>query len=229
MIVGDLGIRGHDVAGFLGNLGLPLERGVERAGIANPKVAFFQFRHELTAQARQQAERGGEDRGKERHGQPAMLQADSQRLEITVFDEADEEIIRNRLEILEEQQAEHGRQHQGHSRRRRGRRRRSAPSARKLPSGPLHGEQRNEGADHDERGKEQARSISLAACKMRSLSGSAGFVGLAARQVAVDVFGHDDRRIDDDAEIDRADREQVRRLSAQKAGPKRRRAVPAEC
>ncbi len=43
-----------------------------------------------------------------------------------------------------------------------------------------------------------------------------GQVGVVARgQVAVDVLDHHDRGIDDDAEIDRPDRQQVRRLAAQ--------------
>ena len=42
-----------------------------------------------------------------------------------------------------------------------------------------------------------------------------GQVGMVARgEIAVDVLDHDDGRIDDDAEIDRADREQVCRLAA---------------
>src|ERR1700728_3368775 len=43
-----------------------------------------------------------------------------------------------------------------------------------------------------------------------------GQVGVSARgQVAVDILNHHDGRIDDDAEIDRPDRQQVRRLAAE--------------
>ena len=49
--------------------------------------------------------------------------------------------------------------------------------------------------------------------RIRSLERQLGVV--AGAEVAVDVFHHDDRRIDDDAEIDRPDRQQIGRLAAQ--------------
>ena len=60
--------------------------------------------------------------------------------------------------------------------------------------------------------KNRARSISYDASMIRSISGrvrSAFF----ARDVPEHVFDDDHRAVDDDAEIDRADREQVGRLS----------------
>ena len=93
------------------------------------------------------------------------------------------------------------------------RRRRSGPWDRTAPLRPLHREQRNERADHDQP-REQQRPVDLPRCaKDAVLQRQPGV--LAAGQVAVDVLGHDHRGVDDDAEIDRADREQVRRLAAE--------------
>ena len=57
-----------------------------------------------------------------------------------------------------------------------------------------------------------ARSISLAARKMRVFKRRPGV--FAADQPAVDVLGDNHRGIDDDAEVDRADRKQVGRLAS---------------
>ena len=151
---------------------------------------------------------------KEQHGQPTVLQAAVQLPQIAVLDEANEEIVGNRLEILEQQQAQHGRQHhrqgQGPGQRRGiGLRHRAEQG----PCRPLHREQGNERAHHDERRKQQGAVDFARRAKDAGLQRQIGV--LPAGQVTVDVLGNDDRGIDDDAEVHRADGEQVRRLAPQ--------------
>ena len=144
-----------------------------------------------------------------------MPQADAERLQIAVLDEANEEVVRNRLEILEQQHAQHGRQHQGQGqgpgqRRGVGLRHRAEQGPRRT----LQREQGNERAHHDERRKQQGTVDFARRAKNAGFQRQIGV--LPAGQVTVDVLGNDDRRIDDDAEVHRADGEQIRRLAPQK-------------
>ena len=126
----------------------------------------------------------------------------------------DEHVLLDRLEVLEEQHAQHRRQRHGqHQGAGQGERvgLRHGPEELSLRAG--HGKQRHEGAHHDQDGKQQ-RMVDLVHEELDPLL--EGQVGVVARgQVAVDVLDHHDRGIDDDAEIDRPDRQQVRRLAAQ--------------
>ena len=86
----------------------------------------------------------------------------------------------------------------------------------------LHGEQRQERRDGDDHREEDrlvdldgARSGCGAACRSSRASRSGCLRARMVRQMAEDVLHHDDGRIDDDAEIDGADRQQVGGFAAQ--------------
>ena len=78
--------------------------------------------------------------------------------------------------------------------------------------GAAHGEERQEGADDDQR-REEERPLDLVRGVGDPVDERAGAVGAVLGDVPVDRLDDDDRAIDDDSEIDRPDGEQVRRLA----------------
>ncbi len=102
-----LGVGGHDGPRLPGDLDLALQRDVERRGAANPQVAFFQLGHELAAHATgpgmavpTMSERHDDD------GRPAILQTDLELPEVAELQDADQEVLADRLEVLEEKHAQ---------------------------------------------------------------------------------------------------------------------------
>ena len=224
----DLGIGGHDGPCLPGDLGVSLERRVERSGAANPHVALFQRGHEFAAQEGQHHDRADGQRRHHADGHPTVFEANPQVSQVARLHPADEPVVGRRLQILEQQQAQHRRhgqrQQQGAAQ---GEGVRVGHRSEDLPFGPLHGEQRQKGADHDGRREEQSPLDLVRGLENPLLQRQLGI--FARAEVAIDVLDHDHRRIDDDAEIDRADRQQIGRLAPHDTARRTRRTGPAEC
>ena len=144
-------------------------------GAADPQVALLQLRHELVAQ------RTAPGRACPAISVPMTatvaqryLQARCQLAQVAALQEAHQEVVRRRLEVLEEEQAQHRRQRQGQEQgAAQGEGVGVGHRAEDLPFRPAHGEQRDEGAHHDQRREEQRpRRSRWVERRMRSLSGS---------------------------------------------------------
>ena len=92
-----------------------LQRDVEREGAANPQVALLQLRHELAAERAGQRTRSADDRDGRRRARvsPAVAQADVRAAAgSAIFRQRTRKLSADRLEVLEEQQAQHRGQRQ---------------------------------------------------------------------------------------------------------------------
>ena len=203
------GKRAHDRTGDLAFARRIVERGIQGEGSANPQVAFLQFRHEFAAQPRQSVKnRAADEKREQAQGETSMVEKEPELLQIGPFQPAHHAVVLPRLQVFEEQHARTGessqRQQQG-----------AAECegvgvghrAEQLAFGTGHREQRHEGADDDRRGEEQGLLHFQAGEENALLQRQFGM--FAGTELAVDVLDHDDGRVDDDAEVDRPDRQQV--------------------
>src|SRR5581483_11423817 len=202
--------------------GLPgLERDGRRQHAADPEVALLELRQELGAEiggehAADEEKAAGNDRGPRRvaHGEdqhPLVERADAPDQEGLDFGE----LVRQ--------------QNRGHDRRHRegrdhGAEQRIGVGARHRPEDlaldALHGEQRQDRRDRDDHREEDGavdldRGGEHAVQLVAQPAFAAELVARVMGQMAEDVLHHDDGAVDDDAEVDGADRQEIGGVAAQ--------------
>ena len=233
----DFGVTQQDGADLVDRRHAGFERNRRRHGRADPQVPLFQRRQELAAEPR--GDKAGYRKKDEpdRHRDLPIPERALQEGRVDAADGANDHRLDLAHPFGHQQRRQAGRHRERRDQRPHQRVGVSAGHrAEDLPLHPRHGEQGNE-RRHDDRGGEEHGAIDLQrahhdqpqpvvpAALLHGGVGPPGLFGQLMQQalplfrrgleVAIDVFHQDHRGIDDDAEIDRADRQQVGVLVAQ--------------
>ena len=183
-----------------------LERRGPRHQGPNPEIALLKRRHELHAQTRYE---GGGERHQPKHSGQHGIAGGECRLQHRA-EHGLEEVVDDGFLLLplvaEEEGAEHGRERDGQDQRPANRQRIGVGHrAEQGTSRPRHEEQRQEGAD-DDGGREEEWPLDLRSGRQDPVVEGAVAIAMAG-DVPVDVFDDDHGTVDDDAEVDCADRQ----------------------
>jgi hypothetical protein len=213
-------IAGDDLADLVDSIPAGVERDRGRQQGADPEIALFKFRQEFGAEAHAEAPADDKKRQRDHGGHARVAYGKPQDVLIDLTQLA-HEVRFDLVDFFRQQQRRH---HGGHCEcRDHGADQRVGVSPRHRPENlafhALHREQRQEGSNRDD-DREEDRLVDfdcggedpvqpVAAACIRWMTGG------VMRQVAENVFHHDDGAIDDDAQIDGADRQQIGGIAAQ--------------
>ena len=199
---------------YLADLGRDLRRFVERDGVghggAHPQRAFVQLRHELGADARDEQQRTRQQNGRGERRPPGMGEAEIEALGVSRFDGFESGVAPLPHALAHEPGAQHRQQRQRDDQRADQREDHGVRHRlEQRPGRPGQDIDRQE-AGHDHRDRVEQRAIHF----RRRVADDFHDVerrSLARGDLAEDVLHHHHRAIHQDAEIHRADGEQVGR------------------
>ncbi len=212
--VDHLGVLTEDQAHFRRQLRRLFERDIDRHGRPHPDIAFLQRRHKLTADERHGGDRRRQRRTRAADHQPFMIERPAEHDQIVPLDPGHDPGIPLFDGSRDQEGAERRRQGKGHEQRPGERQAVGHGHGREdLARHAGHGKQRQK-RHHDDRRRKKDRPAHFPR-RPHHMHGHGQSLRALVRDVIEDALHHDERRIDDDAEVDRAERNQIRRFPAQ--------------
>ncbi len=214
------GDRGHfgERAQYFADLRRDLRRFVERNRVghrcAHPQRAFVELGHELCADARHEQQRCGQHNRRRERRAARILEADIEPAGVDRIDRLENRVAPLTHAIAHEPRAQHRQQHQRDDQRAdQGEHHRVGHRLEQCAGRSRQHVDRQE-ADDDHGDRVEQRAVHFSRRLAHDLD-DVEMAAFAQGDLAEYVFDHDDCAIDEDAEIDRADRKQIRRSALQ--------------